>query len=124
MTYGTFWAEVVSKNSPNKDTAWDFLSFLIENNNNATFLKAISGVPARSDVPNRVSTAGIFVQQLSNATNWLKTTKPEDVNKIFSGMINNVLGGMPSQTAIDKASNDVTKILQQQAKEMGNSPKK
>lgn len=124
LTYAKFWAEAVSKNSPNKETAWNFLNFLIDKENNTDFVQAISAVPARIDVANVMgSSHAAFAEQRSITTSWPKTKKPDDVDRIFSEMISNVLQGMSLQTAIDKAASEVTKILQQQLKETGSVSK-
>ncbi len=115
ITYPNFWAEVVSKDCQHQEEAWKFIEFCAQKQTLRKYYKAKGDeIPSsRLDMieyQKMKTFLGPFVQQIEKAKSWYKGNAIE-VETIFKNMINQVLAGHSSQTAIDSAAKETTEIL-------------
>jgi ABC-type glycerol-3-phosphate transport system substrate-binding protein len=119
IAYASFWSEVVSKNSQNQKTAWDFLKFCTDKENITLYYEAkekagetvpSSLVEKAKTQEGRTQDIGPIVKQASYAKGWYKGDALK-MEAIFLKMINAVNGGQSPQAAIDAAAKNATKML-------------
>ena len=108
-----YWGEVVSKNCQHPEVAWDFLNFLAGKENMKKYYQATQKPPSRKDLVEELSGEqyyGIFTVQASSAKSFYKVDN-NAVDKIFLAMIRSVNNGEKPKDAVDKAAQDVTKLM-------------
>jgi len=118
IAYGSFWAQVVSRNSPHQEAAWDFLKLYLNKDIIYKYydLKAEKGelaaAPLKEIAQNQSSKSdlGPIIKQADYATSWYQGDA-DKMQKIFSQMIAAVIGGQSPQAAIDAAAKNANKML-------------
>lgn len=120
VDYPTYWLEVVSRNTRNSASAWDFVKFLATEGDG--LYQAATGKPpakktAAVPAPNqRVLTqekGSPWTFQATTARSWYRGKNPGKVEQIFGQMIEDVTTfKQPPQVAVDNAAAQVTKLLQ------------
>lgn len=114
MTIASYWIEVVSKNSQQKQQAWDVIKSLSDVDPITKIVTATHRPPSRKDLVMAYSSDpvyGAFSEQLDSARTWYKGKQPDKIYTIFASMINGVSRGQKPQNSIDKARNSVTSLL-------------
>ncbi len=109
----SYWGEVVSKNCQHPEVAWDFLNFLAGKDNMKKYYQSTQKPPSRKDLVEELSGEqyyGIFTVQASSAKSFYKIDN-NSVDKIFLTMIRSVNNGEKPKDAVDKAAQDVTKLM-------------
>lgn len=117
VTFAKYWANVVSKDSKNQKTAWDFLKFASSKEQLAKYIKVSKLPSSRKDLASEKQEGDellkTFAKQAKDAKtwykgNWLKT------DKIFKDLVTDVIiNKQPAQAAIDSAAKKVTDILEE-----------
>ncbi len=113
--FARYFVNGVSKDSKNQDEAWKFLKFASSKDQLKKYLERTGLPTARKDLEDWQSNRkymAVFTKQTEKAQTWY-VVDWDKTDQIFKDLINNVTTGkQPSQAAIDKASEDVTTILQ------------
>ncbi len=118
IAYASFWSEVVSSNSKNQATAWDFLKFCIQKDNiNKYYSKkneaeeytssSIMSIAKNQETRQYI---GPIAKQSSYAQSWYEGDANQ-MQDIFTKMINSVLSGQPPQASIDAAAKSANDML-------------
>ena len=114
--FAKYWANGVSKNSKNQDTAWDFLKFSSEKDQLKKYLDKAQLPTARKDLEDWQTNKkymATFTKQIEKAQTWY-VVDWEKTDTIFKSLISDVVTGkQPSQAAIDNAAKQVTDLLQE-----------
>lgn len=109
ITYATYWAEGVSKQSKNKDEAWTFLNYLSQREILELFYQSASGIRMfgepypRQDMRDLILNApkvGGIINLAPNAQSWYLASRTWDgntgintrINQYFEDAINGMLG--------------------------------
>lgn len=115
INYARYYGNVVSRNSKNAATAWNFLLFSLQKENMEMYFKGSHKLPALLslvDEYQNYETLGPFINQIKTAHSYFKGNKPDDVDKIIAGMADSVvLKGEPLQITIDQGAKMVTDSL-------------
>lgn len=123
VNYANYWAEVVSKSSPNKEEAWKFLTFLAKKENAKNYAEITKRPGARKDVlKDQLDNPElkIFATQALTAKSWFQIDSAA-VDNIFNKMIETVvLGENEPEDALSSANQQVTALLQ--GREQNNQP--
>ncbi len=93
VNYANYWVNVVSKKTKHANEAWDFLQFLVKEENAKIFINNVKRPTAlRKLVEDQIDDLdlGVFVEQLSTAKTWYRGYKPRVAEKIFKEMIDSV----------------------------------
>lgn len=128
IAWATFWAEAVSKNSKNQETAWDFIKFLSQKEN----LKKLytyeaqtrlfgEPYPTKSLAKDLESdpVVGAFVKQGSYAKSWYLCSFTHDnglndrMIKYYQDAINGVIQGKDANQVLEPLQSGVTQVLGQ-----------
>ena len=90
VNIANYWAEVVAKNSPNQEVAWDFLQFAAKNEQAKMYLDATGKPPAlRSLIAEYQSDPirGPFTAQLLTAKSWYRGRDAAAAEKAFRDLV-------------------------------------
>ena len=113
LTYADYWAGAVSKSSPNREAAWNFLLFATSRNAVFNFLSKAGLPTARRDLIELQSQdprLAVFARQSLTADSWLEPD-PQSVDQIFNTMIDDVvLGRANAEEAIRQAAIEVNEL--------------
>ncbi|QQG47669.1 MAG: extracellular solute-binding protein [Candidatus Woesebacteria bacterium] len=142
ITYASYWVEGVSKTSPNKEAAWDFMKFITSKDSlqklytNETKQRMFGEIYPRVDMANLIANdplAGAFVRQGHDAQSWFlqsltwdgQTGINSEINKYFEDAIGSTLKGSSPDQAVSTLTNATLQVLSQYglAKAPSPSPK-
>jgi len=126
INWGSFWVEVVPKNSPHPKEAWKFLKFLTEKESLTEFYKTCSQVRPFGEPYSRTDLAStlvndkytnIFVSQGQSYTSWYFADATFDkvlndaIVKILEDMVEGVVAGKSAEGALAEAAPKVQVVL-------------
>ncbi len=111
VTYASYWAPSVSKQSPNSLEAWKFLAFLSTTDATTSYLEASHRPAARKDLINEQlddADLGVFAKQALSAVSWYQYDNIA-VETEFANMIESVYTGAETlASAIRKAESRIS----------------
>jgi multiple sugar transport system substrate-binding protein len=130
VAYATYWVEGVSRKSPVKDAAWDFLKFLSTSQSlqklytEESKIRLFGELYPRTDMANLLSQdpiVGAFIRQAPFAQSWYLNSRTFDgptginsqISKYFEDAINGVNKGSDSKSSMDTVANGVLQVLSQ-----------
>ncbi|MFC1727173.1 ABC transporter substrate-binding protein [Patescibacteria group bacterium] len=126
ITWASFWVEGVSKNSPNKTAAWDFLKFLSSEETMEKLYQSQSKVRLFGEPYSRVSMASKleddpmvfpFISQASKAESWYLSSRTFDngindsIIEYFADAVNSVSQRSSAKGALSTVAKGVRQIL-------------
>lgn len=127
--WATYWSEGVSKSSPNKAAAWDFIKFLSSKQseialyNEEVKIRSYGEPPSRTDLADQFKSdpiASTFLTGAANAHSWYLASNTGDqglddgVVQVFADAVTSVLKkSTPPADAIKKAATDALGVLSQ-----------
>ncbi|MBD3281539.1 extracellular solute-binding protein [Candidatus Uhrbacteria bacterium] len=93
VNYANYWLWTVSKKSEESETAWNFLNYLIEEENEQQYLDRASRPPAhRSLIENYLDDEdlGVFASQILTADSWYRGYDPEAMEEAMAKLIEDI----------------------------------
>ena len=90
VNYANYWAWTVSKNSKNTETAWNFLNYLIQQDNEQKYLDAAKRPAAHKALIEKQLESedmGVFASQILTSRSWYRGADPTTMESAFSSMI-------------------------------------
>lgn len=115
--YPDYWVQTVSKNSTNKNEAWDFIQYMARADNVNRYLKATGKASVLRSIINEqikdpYTDLYIFAKQALTATNWYHGTNPQQAEEYFKEMITSVVKGtLNASGAISTAAKRIQTTL-------------
>lgn len=128
MAWASFWVEGVSKKSPDKEAAWEFVKFLTSKEVTEKLYQAESKIRLFGEPYGRVEMAGLlqadsmvapFINQAAKAKSWYLCSRTFDngINdrmiKYFEDAVNAVAGSSGPANALSTASQGISQVLSQ-----------
>ena len=117
VNYASYWLEVVSNKTKNKDYAWDFVQFMTSEANVEAYLnKAVKPTALNStklinkqlDNPD----LAVFAEQLFTAKSWYNGKNSSAAEAAFAQMITDVLAGnLDAEKALKQAADKVDRSI-------------
>ncbi len=126
INWGSFWVEVVPKNSPHQEEAWKFLKFLTEKENLTEFYKTCSQVRAFGEPYSRTDLASSltadkytnpYVAQGQSYTSWYFADATYDrvlndaISKILEEMVEGIVAGKSPEGMLSEAAPQIQAVL-------------
>lgn len=119
VNFATYWAEVVSKTSPNQEIAWDFLAYLAKKENIKSYVDQTKRPASRRDVIEEQLTdpfLKIFAKQALTAKSWYQVDSAA-IEGIFTNVIESVaLGEKDPEKGLKEAADQVTALMKVRGK--------
>jgi multiple sugar transport system substrate-binding protein len=119
INYADYWGLAASNKTQNSAWAWDFIHYLTANKDNSKkYLEAASRPPAlRSLIQEYLGKPelGIFAEQSLTARSWPQIDN-KAVEESFSKMIESVLAGASADSAINRAEQEITELMERRVR--------
>jgi len=114
INFANYWAPTVSKQSPNFDAAWKFISYLTSAQGSVSYINYSNRPSARRDVIEQQKNdpdIGPFASQALSARSWYQVDSSA-IETIFADMIDDVNFGRASiRQAVQTAENKVSILM-------------
>lgn len=114
VNYANYWVETVAKSSDAGDWAWDFVQFAAEEENVDSYLSASNKPTAlRALIATQLENEllSVFSAQTLTADSWYKGSDAQVAEEAFLDLIDAMLAGNETQTALREAQNKVSQSL-------------
>jgi multiple sugar transport system substrate-binding protein len=114
VNFANYWVETVSKQTDNRDWAWDFIQFAASKERVAAYLEAAQKPTARRALINTQienETLSIFANQLLTSVSWYRGNDAQAMEKAFVDLITSVLSGAEIEQELPIAQNKVNQTL-------------
>ena len=112
--YADYWGYAIYKNSPNKDTAWQFLHFLAQHNISAYYASVTQRPGSRRSViaaQQEDPQMKVFAEQALSAVSWIQLDN-QVIKQVFTEMIDaQVAGDQPLHQAILNADTKINTLM-------------
>jgi len=111
VNYPNYWGATVASTSKHPNEAWEFLTFLSQSDNIKSYLKETRHPTARRDLilwqKTEMPELSVFLDQSLSAESWYE---PDNlaVDRIFTDMIESVVGGTDIKKAISAAADQLS----------------
>ena len=108
--YADYWALAVSANSQNTTSAWNFIFYLVNNQQAKQYLASTGKAPALRILTSEMQKdekIGVFAKQALSAKTWLQNN-PENNSAVLKNMIESIVRGyLTLDNAISQAANQI-----------------
>lgn len=115
VNYANYWGLAVSNNSKNPETAWQFINWLAQKEQDRKYLELAKRPTARRDLidwQKNDPDLGVFSQQALSAYSWYQVDNSA-IETILADMVESVVGRETNiKEAISKAVNQITLLMQ------------
>lgn len=121
LTYASYWALAVSRQTPNAQAAWEFVRFVTARDQAKAYLEKSGYPPSRNDLVSEFEddpVIGVFAEQALIARTW---RQPDNrvVDRVFTEILDDVVAGRDTvEGALRRAAEQIqaaAAALQQQA---------
>lgn len=114
VNYANYWVETVSKQTDNRDWAWDFIQFATSKEQAVDYLNAAKKPTARRALISTQlddETLSVFASQVLTSESWYRGNDAETMEQTFIDLVTNVLSGEEIEKELVIAQNKVNQTL-------------
>jgi multiple sugar transport system substrate-binding protein len=113
INFGLYWVEMVNKNSPNSEIAWDFIRFAATKDSQKKYNEQTLRPTSRKDLigsQEKDAVLGPFAAQI-NSTQTFYRGNDKDMNGFYYDATTSILSGLDAQLAVKNLERRATDLI-------------